>query len=147
MQCSASERRLSKPGCNCWGTRRRKEEVTTCPDSPRSFFLLLKTTCADSPRSSAPFLVEQLRNRTSCTPSVPAWSRCGQQRYSHKQTTKTSGFESKIEICPKMGVLMGPSTPDLNLQLGTSHCLQSQCSGFSKYEKQNFNHQFNIPNM
>ena len=36
------------------------------------FFLLLKTTCADSPRSSAPFLVEQLRNRTSCTPSVTA---------------------------------------------------------------------------
>ena len=30
---------------------------------------------------------------------------------------------------------MGPSTPDLNLQLGTSHCLQSQGSGFSKYEK------------
>ena len=38
------------------------------------FFLLLKTTCADSPRSSAPFLVEQLRNRTSCTLSVTAWS-------------------------------------------------------------------------
>ena len=36
------------------------------------FFLLLKTTCADSPRSSAPFLVEQLRNRTSCTPTVTA---------------------------------------------------------------------------
>ena len=30
---------------------------------------------------------------------------------------------------------MGPSTPDLNLQLGTSHCLQSQGSGFSKYGK------------
>ena len=36
------------------------------------FFLLLKTTCADSPRSSAPFLVVQLQNRTSCTPSVTA---------------------------------------------------------------------------
>ena len=64
--------RQCQAGCNCWGTRRRKE-VTTCADSPRSFFLLLKTTCADSPRSSAPFLVEQLRNRTSCTPSVTAW--------------------------------------------------------------------------
>ena len=49
-----------------------KEEATTCPDSPRSFFLLMKTTCADSPCSSAPFLVEQLRNRTMCTPSVTA---------------------------------------------------------------------------
>ena len=29
-------------------------------------FLLLETTCADSPRSSAPVLVRQLRNRTSC---------------------------------------------------------------------------------
>ena len=65
----------ARSGCNCWGTRRRKEEATTCADSPCSFFLLLKTTCADSPRSSAPFLVEQLRNRTSCTPSVTAWLR------------------------------------------------------------------------
>ena len=29
--------------------------------------------CADSPRS-APFLVVQLQNRRSCTPSVTAWS-------------------------------------------------------------------------
>ena len=29
---------VSEPGCNSQGTRRRKEEATTCADSPRSFF-------------------------------------------------------------------------------------------------------------
>ena len=36
------------------------------------FLLMMMTTCADSPRFFCSILVQQLRNRTSRTPSVPA---------------------------------------------------------------------------